>query len=91
MQNLPLVRGKTYSLKKNDITEVVEFEFMNEKTHLAMVHPLGEYDVSKWFGVKVSDLEVYSSVTVRASITEKKSKQPQPYGKSQNDGLSFKA
>jgi hypothetical protein len=86
MQNLnrsevPLVRGKTYSLKRKDATEVVEFEFVNEKTHLAMVHPLGEYDVSKWFGVKASDLEVYSSATVRAAAAEKKSKQPQPYGK----------
>jgi hypothetical protein len=75
MKPVVLVRGKTYSLKASQ--DVVEFEFVNEKTGQAMIHPLGEYDVAKWYGVNPDALQEYSSATVRAAKTDT----TKPFGK----------
>jgi len=64
MANLALVRGKTYMKKDKS---VVEFEFVNERTGLAMIHDLGEYDMGKWYGVLPEELEEYNSANVRNS------------------------
>lgn len=61
---LALVRGKSYLRKDKS---VVEFEFINERTGLAMVHDLGEYDTAKLFGVRPDELEEYNSSNVRSS------------------------
>lgn len=76
MKPVVLVRGKTYAVKAN--RDVVEFEFLNEKTGQAMVHPLGEYDVSKWHGVNPDTLEEYSSATLRSKAPADSTK---PFGK----------